>query len=306
MNTLRRFTNFILQGRFQAVGVAFVTAYIPLLGSISVLISAFITLRKGPLEGFIVAIAAVAPFILKYLSAGTVHGNLALFALSVNIFSAFVVWLLAVVLRRFGNWCSLLYVTLLLSFSCIVLLHLSFPDIQGFWQQHLTSYFSGANTALNGLSRTELPQSDIIRVVGFLKTVATGLFLAGILVNAFLQLIVARWWQAVMFNPGGLKKELYQIRLSQLTGALFLIAFGLSYFKNAIAIDTMPLFFMAMCAAGLSVLHAYFSKKKAGLVFLFAVYLFLIWLIPFSVVVIALVALFDIWLNLRKRFLKEA
>ena len=66
---LRRFTDFVLQNRLQAMATAFITAFIPVIGSISILIAALVTLRKGAYEGALVAVAATLPYIISYFTA---------------------------------------------------------------------------------------------------------------------------------------------------------------------------------------------------------------------------------------------
>jgi hypothetical protein len=117
------------------------------------------------------------------------------------------------------------------------------------------------------------------------------------------QVILARWWQALVFNPGGLQPELRQIRFSYAMGAIFLIALIGSYINSPVALDCMPVLIGAFCMAGLSLIHCLLAKNKFAWLWLLVIYLGIIFLYP-VVIVIAIFALFDIALDFRKRFNK--
>ncbi len=105
-----------------------------------------------------------------------------------------------------------------------------------------------------------------------------------------------------MFNPGGLRKELHQIRLSYVTGMLFVIGMALSYFGNLVALDVMPVLFLTFFVAGLSLLHYLIAPHHFAWALLMVGYVAIIWLFPASVVIVSLIAFFDTALNIRQRF----
>lgn len=307
MSILRRCTDFVLQNRLQAMGVAFIISYIPLLGSVAILIAGLVTLRKGAFEGLLVVIAATLPYLLKYYTGfggGVIESEIAVIGLVLSLVSNMLVWVFAIVLRRYNNWNTVLEYAVLLGLVVIGLVHILYPDIQAWWATQLTRYFDKTTAMVSGLNATSADaQSDVINLI---KGYATGFVVVSLLFNVLLQLVLARWWQAVIFNPGGLRKELYQIRLSRVMGGLFIVGFALSWIGNDIVMDMMPLLYSIFCAAGLSFAHYYFSTKKNVWVWLLILYLLLIWLFPLSIVIIAFIALFDVWVDLRKRFVRPA
>ncbi len=131
-----------------------------------------------------------------------------------------------------------------------------------------------------------------------MKDYATGLVIVSMLLNAILQLTMARWWQSVVFNPGELRKELYQIRLNYWAGALFLTIFMCSYLGNATAVDMMPILYAVFCGAGLSLVHGFFATIKGGWFGLILVYLGIIGLFPFSLICLSILALLDVGINI--------
>ncbi len=115
-------------------------------------------------------------------------------------------------------------------------------------------------------------------------------------------MLLARWWQAVIFNPGGLKKELYQIRLSYLSVALFVAAAGLSWLGNLVSMDIMPILYAGFGAAGFSLLHNLLARLPTGRLWLTVVYIGFIIVFPRSIEIIAMFAVLDVLLNFRERW----
>lgn len=299
MSLLRRVTDFILQSRSRAFGVAFVCAYIPLLGSISILIAGLVTLRKGALEGAFILLAATAPFLLSYYMASTPadQAEMALIAIMAVVLGNILVWLYAILLRRYDNWSLILELSIIMSVVIIGAVHIFNPDIQNWWSTQLTAYFAKATAGM--------PSTDIkmqLQAVDVVKPFATGLVTLSILLNGLLQLLLARWWEVIMFaTPGTLRKELYNIRFGYVVGVLFALVLLLSFASNTIALDIRPVFYGLFFIAGLSLVHCLLSPAKYGWLWLVLIYIALIVLFPKSIMVVALFALLDVLLDLRRR-----
>jgi hypothetical protein len=177
--------------------------------------------------------------------------------------------------------------------------HILYPDVQGWWESTLNHYFNNMMTSLKSASGAPEAQAAFVAIA---KHYATGFLTASTLFNVLLQLIIGRWWQAAVFNPGGLRKELHQIRLSYISGGWFVLLLLLSYFKSEFAMDAMPILYMAFAMSGLSLIHCLVATYAiAGWFWLILIYLGIIWLFPLSMVSIAIIALFDTGLNFRKR-----
>jgi hypothetical protein len=88
------------------------------------------------------------------------------------------------------------------------------------------------------------------------------------------------------------------------SAAVFILALVLSYFNNSAALDIMPVICVVFSAAGLSLFHSLVARMKAGWVWLALMYLVTIWMLPISIVFIAVVALLDTLFDIRKRWNK--
>ncbi len=307
---LRRITDFILQSRLHAMGTAFGCAFIPWVGAISIVIAAFVTLRKGAREGAFVMLAATLPLLIGYwtfpadnqTSALLTDSNLMLLMVVGNILT----WLFSVILRHYANWSWLLQLAAVLSIIVVCVVHLVYPDAQSWWGVELKNYFTQTMQNMDAAKLTDdSTQSAIASIAESVKPYATGIITVFIVFNALLQLLIARWWQAVVFNPGGLRKEMYEIRMSYIAGALFVLGLALSFWVGSDWItDVMPIFYLIFCLAGLSLLHSLISRSKVSWFWLSLVYLSVM-LAPICLTLIAMIALLDTWLDLRVRLVKK-
>lgn len=307
---LQRITNYLLQHRLIAVLLTFLTTFVPVLGIVGVLYAGLVTLRKGIVEGGIFTLAATLPYVISYYISGVPKPETQLViwaALGVAVLSNLLTWIFAVMLRRHATWSQLLQVAALVGVLFVSVIHLVYPNVADWWGNQLHTYYTQA-TSLTGLVKNvpAVPTETQLESINITKQYATGLMTTAILFNAILQLIVARWWQAVAFQPGLLRRELHNIRLSQLAGILFVLSLVLSYLGNSVVLDIMPILYMLFGAAGLSLIHYVFGlvKSPTRWFWLWLMYITLIFALPASLIFVAMLAVFDIWLDIRKRLKK--
>jgi hypothetical protein len=302
---LRRFTDFVLRNRLQAIGLAFVLGFIPIIGGIAILIAALVTLRKGLFEGAVVTLAATLPAWIGVFAFPASATPTAIFAsIALVTISNFLTWIFACLLYRFGNWSFILNLAVIVGAIGVGITHWIYPDVQGWWATQLNAYLSKTLSTMNEISGDAAPAlTDVqLQLIATIQQYATGLFAVLILFNALLQLVLARWWQAIIFNPGGLRSELHQVRINTVLGVIFVIACILSYFGNEIVIDAMPVFFVGFGIAGLSLVHHLAGLTKIAWLWLIIMYVCIGLLPQVSVVLLALTAFLDIWMDFRKRF----
>jgi uncharacterized protein YybS (DUF2232 family) len=142
-------------------------------------------------------------------------------------------------------------------------------------------------------------------MVSGIQPYATGFFAAVLCFYAMLELLLARWWQDKIYNPGGLRKELTSIRMSYAASTIFIAGVVASLLGNKIAIDFMPILYALFIFAGLSLVHYIAQTLQKGWLMLLLVYTVLT-LIPVSALLIAALALVDSAFDIRTRMrLKE-
>jgi hypothetical protein len=311
---LKRLTEYLLNNRWQTVGLVFLVTFLPLVGIGGILIAAFITLRKGVVEGAIMTVAATLPYVASFFISGH-HQDAAVplvlwAAVGVAVLSNLMTWVFAVMLRRQVSWSNILQVAALTGVLVISVVHLVYPEVATWWGQQLQAYYlqtsQAITTVLKTAATTPSPSDNQMETINITKQFATGVMVAGVLMNAIMQLIVARWWQAAIFSPGALRKELHGIRLSRLAGALFILSLIFSYLGNRVVLDIMPVLYLLFCAAGLSLIHYMFGlvTSTTRWFWLSMLYIVLIFSLPVSLVMVSLLALLDVGFDIRKRLQK--
>lgn len=308
MYYLRRFTDFILKSRTQAMAAVFVIAFLPYIKSIGILIAALVTLLKGAREGAYVFAAATLPLLIKGYFAATASNtpDVTLYImLGIVIASSFLAWGFSVLLQQYNNWNIVLEAVILFGIIVVVSIHLLYPDIQQWWATQLTYYYKEM------LARPEFQLTDEMRAaaeqmqiktINEIKYYATGVMIGSILFTTIIQLLVARWWQAALVNPGGLRKELYQVRLGHIAGFIFVIDLALAYFGSEVALDVLPVMCGVFAIAGLSLIHSAMSMTRFGWLWLILLYAGLVKEFAAGIIIISIIALFDTGFNFRKRF----
>lgn len=307
---LQRVTHYLFNNPWLALALVFIATFVPVIGVFGILFACLVTLRKGAAAGFVLMLASTLPYLGSLYF--TEHHEAAIpfmvwAAVGVAMVSNVLTYGFAVMLQRQAGWSTILQLAALLGVLLISVVHLVYPDISEWWLSSLTTYYTEATSAVSGvLSGTTGPSDAQLSALNVSKYYATGMMVAAVLLNAVMQLIVARWWQSAVFQPGILRRELHAIRLSQLASALFLISLGLSYWGNSVVLDIMPVLYILFGGAGLSVIHYLFTLVQAStrLFWLSLVYIILILALPTSLVVLAMVALLDTWFDIRTRFRK--
>lgn len=338
--SLQHFTANVLRHRWYAVSLAFFSTLIgvcaaramsemPLLVglfgmSVGILLTLFgiltaglVTLINGAVEGALVTLAATLPYAVTIYfpgHAGPVDTSAihlwTLLGLGVAILSNIFTWVFAVMLQRKTGWSVLIQSAALLGVLVVSILHLVYPGIADWWgtQLHaLQTYYQQAASVTGAKMAMPVVAPDTeTEVTDVVKQMVNGMIAMLVLSNAMFQLVLARWWQSVVYSPGSLGYELRNIRLSRLAGILFVASLAISYLGNSVVLDVMPIVYVLFGTAGLSLVHYLFkrSESKHAFFWLMVFYVILFMTLPFSLVMIAMLALLDIWLNIRRRMIK--
>ena len=285
------FGAFLMRSRRNAGILAFVFALLPFLNWLSVVIMALVTLRKGAKEGLLILICVLLPIgVLAVIS-----GN---FVIVYNLLvMAIIVWLLATVLHYTHHWSVVLLVGIGLGIVGIVAIHGYIDNINLWWQQRMLVYLQqvGADTHVNTVQQKQM--------ILHLSKIATGIQAAILLAINLLWLLLARYWQAVLYNPGALHSELHAIRMPRWS-SMILILIGLVAVLTQLplVIDLLPLLLLAFVLAGLSLIHFIVALRQLHWGWLVFFYLVLIFALPYVGMALIVLALADSLLNLRQRY----
>lgn len=300
---MQRFTEYLFKHRWQTLALTFLWTFLPIIGTLSILPAALITLRKGAVEGAVFTLAATLPYLATLVHVPPqMTSTIIWVAVGALIFSNFLTWMFALSLHQQKGLSQVLQWAALLGMLLVSLVHLIFPNVMQWWEPQLLAYFNQTSELFSKLQNNTAAPVSQIELVNAIKYYFTGFIVAGMLLNAFIQLLIARWWEAAVFKTKSLRRDLCQIRLNRLFGLFFLSGLVLSYLGNLVALDIMPILYVLFAMAGLSLLHYVIAQSKTSKWFwIFLVYMGILLLLPFSVACVAGVGLLDVWFDFRSR-----
>jgi len=292
---VRKLGEFLLASQRNAAIVAFLCTLLPLIklpgGFLASILVGFVTLCRGAKAGlFVLAWVALPAVSLMYLHRFGVF--------DVLLLRCVLVWMLAIVLRKYGSWRLALEFAVVIGLIAIVGVHLFIGDPHGWWVSHLTTYVS----EVSKVTSWKLSATDTQHLIHRFAPIATGITTFVILFGTWLLLFLARWWQSTLFAPGELRKEFIEVRMSRGLAVVLLVSVIGIFMKLAFVIDFFPVLMLPFMIGGLSILHFVASIKKGLVLLVVLMYVGLLFLPFFIVLLLAAAGYFDAWFDFRKRF----
>lgn len=295
---MQALANFVMRGRSQAAAVTLSTAVlsmlVPPLGLLSSAAVALVTLRRGLIEGLYVWLIAGAVAVpLAYFSFGS-----ALPALGFALLLWLPMWSLGVLLRQTRSLATAVQAAALIGLVVVLVMHLWTEDPVAYWAQLLEPMRQGL------VEGQVIPEADSKILVGQLATWMTGTFAASLYFQFVLALMLGRWWQGLLYNPGGFGAEFRALRVHQGLGVLAigltllsLLQDGVGWVQEAIVL-LVPLFLLQ----GFAVAHGLRTGLSLHQGWLIGLYALCVFAFPYAEVVVVGVGFADLWLDFRARF----
>ena len=286
---MRTIAEFIMRGRVQAGSVALLGTLLPF---ITPAVIALVTLRKGAFEGTLVLLVGLLPTILT-LGANTDHQVLVFLS---TVISLIAVYASALVLRQTMSWSSTLITLLMVSILALLLATQLVPNALG----HLVDSLNVALQEQATAAGVENPAAAIngIALAGVLAVV--------IIINGICSLFLGRWWQSLLYNPGGFRDEFYRFKLGSITAAVCL-TFSLYFLAQDDAYLTWSFVFaLPLMLVSVAIVHTMVSSLKNARRCLIIFYVTLMVLVILQLatyvqIVLIGVGFLDRWLNFRSR-----
>lgn len=280
---MRALAQFAMRGPLQASGVAAVTTAIPLLFWIGAAVVGLVILRLGLSQGLNVGLWALLPAL-----GWSWFGNdpTALFVLVQVV-------VMVAVLRATTSWEKTLLTGSGLALATGVLLPVFFPQLLkdlvdtavAFYQQYNPDVASELGGRLES-------------VVGRVMTAS----MAGTyLIIAVAVALLARNWQAKLYNPGGFRAEFHALRLSRPVAVLCVAVMFI-----APVLDLNPVLVswaagLPLLIAGLGMIHGIVGARQMSVQWLVLFYIALVLLSPSLMLLLLILAFVDSWLDFRGR-----
>ncbi len=149
--------------------------------------------------------------------------------------------------------------------------------------------------------------AELDRLLEIAAQVMTGVLAAWIVLGTVLGLLVGRAWQALLYRPGALREEFAGLRLGRMLAGVTLVlgvlgvGLRLAWAGNAALALGVVFFF-----GGLAVAHGIAARWPGGSVWLVGLYVLMLLALPQMMLLLALVALADSWLDFRGRLQRRA
>ncbi len=274
---MQALAKFAMKGRRQAILAAMLLGVFPVVNFLSAPIVALVCLRHGKSEGLIVLAWAMLPA-LGWAVLGDMIPLLLLLGIVV----------LAIVLRSTDSWEATLLSSIGVGIGAQVGLELK-PDFVVVMQQQIEQLMS--NPELQGQFTAVPPEQLQQLLMVFFGTML--MFLALVL------LMLARSWQAKLFNPGGFREEFHQLRLSWKSSAALLLLFVLVSIGSDELQQLSLYFVIPLVIAGVALVHGLVGLRRWPVAVLVIFYATL--LSPIMTQILLLAAITDSWYDFRAR-----
>ncbi|MDX1251427.1 MAG: hypothetical protein IDH49_04085 [Gammaproteobacteria bacterium] len=300
---MQQFAAFIMRGRIQAMLVAalfgILSLVLPVLQPLATVVSgavvALVALRLGAREGMFVILGAALGVAV---AAALMLGN-PMPALLMGLVLWIPVWGMALLLRSSVSLALSFQVAALLGGLIIVAVYLLLPDPAAWWREKWDTLMIPAMQQA-GMGDAEQLRQALAPVVSRM----TGALATAQAVTLLCSLMVGRWWQALLYNPGGFGREFRDLRLGGALAYSGIAVLGLAFFASGamggIARDVLLILVALYMFQGLALAHAVAAGRHAA--WLMALYTLMAIALPFAAVALAGVGFADHWLNIRSRF----
>jgi hypothetical protein len=260
---------------------------------------ALVTLRKGASDGAIVlALATTAGGLLGLLLLGN-YGPVVGFLLLLWL----PIWLLATLLRMSCSLALTLVGGVVLGLIVIAGQFAQSGDPVSAWRDQLeplAAMLVEAQIVENG------KQGELIDVMARWMP---GVMAAGYFLQSMISLLLARWWQALLYNPGGFRSEFHQLRLPKTFAYATAVMFGLEVLLagagDMLTRYVLILLLMGWFFQGLALVHGTVDKLKMNSGWLIGIYLLLLIALPHAVLALAMAGFTDAWFDFRARLRSE-
>jgi hypothetical protein len=302
---VRALAEYILRGPLQVSLVATTCALLALLSPMTAPLSylsgsavALVTLRQGGQRGLLALLAtALATAMLGEL---VVHSYLPALVFVVALWLP--LWLLAMVLHYTRSLALVVQLGGLLGLAWIAAMYVWLDNPAHWWRDLLQQIAPALEEAEQRAGVT----GDVGPLLDSVAAHMTGWLAAIVAASSVLNLMLARWWQAVVFNPGGFRAEFQSLRLGRpaavVTAVLVVAALSAGSALGAMAGDMLWVAAGIYLMAGLGLVHGVVARLKAHVGWLIGVYAVLTVAPVYGSLAVALAGYADSWFDLRRFF----
>ena len=294
---MKALASYIMRGPFQATmfvsATAILSLILPFINYFSGAALALVTLRQGLNAGLIILAGSSAIFgVFTYFFTSLAQVPIAVFGFIVLLG---MVWVLGAVLRYTRSLPKTLMTASGFGVLFVLVIY-ALTDPVLMWQQATLEFFAPVLEQADEQSRAVLNEQ-----IAEASQYITGIFAAAVVLNCAVCLFLGRWWQALLYNPGGFQQEFHNLRLGNafaiFTGVIGIISFIPAGYISTVAGELFSVVLIVYYLQAVAVAHAVVQMKKLNIGWLVALYALSIILLK----LIAVVGFVDTWANFREK-----
>ncbi|MBA1199380.1 hypothetical protein G7011_19940 [Pseudomonas plecoglossicida] len=283
---MRALADFIMRGRVQAAVVVAGCAALPLLFWLCAAAGSLVFLRRGFKDASSVIVWGILPALVWW-----VFGEPRTLMVLLGTLG------LAALLRAGHSWNRVLL-------SSIVLGLLYGLILSSVFREPIEALARALEKALpqmlDGLYQ-QLSVEEQARLGSLVVPVLNGLIAALLQVVSVLSLMLGRYWQASLYNPGGFGREFQAVRIPLVPTLVLLGCMVLGpNLGSALALVT-PLCSVPLMFAGLALLHGLVAQKRLGRFWLVGLYVTLVLFMQLTYPLLVVLAIVDSLVDFRGR-----
>ena len=295
---MKGLANFLTKGRPQAIiGLSFLTMMSALLPPLAHLLSgtplSFIALRQGANNAIQVIAGSLCVLALLFLLAGIDPKTIALFALGLWI----PLLITANVLRITQSQGWMLVVSGLIAILFILYTHQQTASVTAdnrqifevFWQKSILPNISPNTSTVEVAAMKQM----LDRLIPFMNGIRASLLAFSIISTVML----ARWWQSKIYNPGGFRKEFLALQLPKWLLVIMAICAGIVFMNastdDSIARDSLVVLMTLYVFQGVACVHAFVARKPEQRGWLIGMYIALVFVSLYAAVILACIGVAD-------------
>ena len=294
---------FIMAGPLQAISFvllfAVLSLVLPMLSLLSNAAIGLVSLRLGWQRGLSIAIPSAAILAGISLIAGAEPFN--------GFVLSLVVWLpiigLATILSKTVAWQWVLSSLFALSVLGVGGFHLMVESPISFWQAQ--PEWQAFVTLLGEMQMlpAELEATTRQQILDGMAQILMGSLVLTANVLLVLSLIIARFWQAQLYNPSGFRQEWLGLKVGQVPAIILLGLIGVALVGGfAWAIDMVLAGLAVFIFQGLAMLHALAHSNQWHNVWLIGIYVLLVALTVHVAILLGTLGIIDSFADFRKYF----
>jgi hypothetical protein len=277
---MRKLAELIMRGRWQAILVVFIATMLPMMYWISAAAVGLVTLRRGPGDGTGLLAWSLLP-----------AGAWGLIGDPTPALVILGTYVLAVILRRTVSWGHTLAVLIPVGVLAGIALEQMLQEVLGQLVEVVQELLVQSQETVPG---AELGADWWYQLfAGGLSAAHAAMMLAS--------LVLARWWQSVLYNPGGFREEFHRLRLSPTLALLIMAVLALGPQFGLVMVHWLPLLVLPLVFAGLALVHGSVAKRKVGAAWLIMFYMAVVVLGPYLITMLVLLAVIDSLVDIRRR-----